>query len=73
MTLQCRLVTNSGTLTRVTWRMDGEVQCDVMMMMIMIMIMMMMVMQVLSELPLCPHPTLCDVDPSKLVMEPSAN
>ena len=26
VTLQCRLVTNSGALTRVTWRMDGEVQ-----------------------------------------------
>ena len=39
-----------------------------MMMMLMMMMMMMMVMQVLSELPLCPHPTLCDVDPSKLVI-----
>ena len=40
-----------------------------MMMMMMMMMIMMMMMQVLSELPLCPHPTLCDVDPSKLVMD----
>ena len=39
-----------------------------MMMMMMMMMIMMMMMQVLSELPLCPHPTLCDVDPSKLVI-----
>ena len=44
-----------------------------MMMVVTMMMIKMMMMQVLSELPLCPHPTLCDVDPSKLVMETSAN
>ena len=39
-----------------------------MMMVMMMVVMIMMILQVLSELPLCPHPTLCDVDPSKLVI-----